>query len=487
MVWKSRRPIYNLLIFPDSRRLIRTLTTTRTPSSGRRDTQPEENSMATRTAISFVLTGQPLTWNQAYTISLTTTGSLWKFTESAEATRQMMRDMAEASPRNNLDEDLFWVGANRQGSSWVWTDGTTVAPSYFDPQGVNADNDPSNDSASVAYNSILRDPNRPDQSPITAFILEYFGNLSTGTQYADLFVAGGAGPGQTVKMLGGDDFYIDSSDYFPNISSGGTVDGGSGNDVIAIYDGTSTAIDGEGQDIIEVYNGQIKASADGDNDIFFAPKVTYETAKIGMVVNGSIVSSSEIGTDEIPGGPNGYGAGLLYTGEGADTVVRWDGTKVYTRGGDDRIFVGSESGGARWADGGVGDDTIVAGHGGGTLIGGHGDDKLSLFQWDGNGKVEMTGGSGSDRFEFGTLQASTNLRPIINDFSAKSAVQDTLDLTAFDLAATSVADAFGKGLLSMNNSKGYTYLTVEGGNISADLTLMLKGTFGADIHDNIWI
>lgn len=444
--------------------------------------------MAIRTAISFVLTGQPLTWDQAYSLSQTTSGSLWKFTESAEATRQMMRNMAEASPRNNLDEDLFWVGAHRKGSSWIWTDGTTVATSYFDPKGVNADDNRRNDSEFVAYNSILRDPSGPFESSVTGFILEYFENISTGTQFSDWFVTGGAGPGQTVKMLGGDDFYIDSSDYFPNAASGGTVDGGSGNDVIAIYSGSnSTVVDGDGQDFVEVYSGQIKASSDGDNDVFFAPKVAYETAKIGMVVNGSIVSSSEIGVDQILGGPDGNGPALLYTGEGADTVINWNGTKVYTRGGDDIVFIGSQIGVSRWADGGGGNDELTAGHAGGTLIGGAGNDILRLNNWSGQDKVEMTGGAGSDTFAFDVLNSTQATKAIINDFAAKGAVQDHLDLTSYDLGADSAQEALADGLLTITSSKGYTYISLQDGGSSNDLTLMLKGTFGSEIHDNIWL
>lgn len=443
--------------------------------------------MAIRTAISFVLTDQPLAWSQAYNLSLTTSGSLWKITESVNEASNLFSAMAEASPQDNINESSFWVGAHRVGSNWVWIDGTIVDPSYFNPTELNTDSDPSNDSADVYYGGSLDDPSAPFRDAPRGLILEYFGNSITGTNYTDWFTSGGAGPGKTVKLRGGDDFYVDSSDSFPNTPGGGTVDGGSGNDAILVYSGTgSTALDGDGQDYVEVYNGQIKASADGDDDVFVAPKVAYETAKQGMIVDGSIVSSSEIGTDEMRGVFT-TNERLLYTGEGADNVIRWDGTKVYTRGGDDRAFVGSENGGARWVDGGAGNDELTAGHAGGTLIGGTGNDTLRLSGWDGAFKVEMTGGAGVDTFQFGFFEGGQSTKPIINDFAAKGTVQDILDLRSYQLEADSVEDAFADGLISISSSKGYTTMEIEGTGYSSDLTLLFKGTLGSDIYDNIWI
>ncbi|GLJ00164.1 hypothetical protein [Sphingobium sp. BS19] len=375
-----------------------------------------------------------------------------------------------------------WVGVTNVNGEFVFLDGSNVRDKYA--EGVYYEND-----FRLGIPEGVAEWPAPHPILIESYLSESFDGVSSqlvwdvagtsikGTAYWDVIQPAYLS-GITVDLGDGDDeIFIQG----PSVETS-YIKMGAGNDIVTDWGGGYMEIrDGDGSDMIETFNGKIIASLDGDNDSFYTDKLVYEGAKADITVNGGSISSSEIGDDQATI------SNELTLGSGNDVVNFSSASKVYSKAGNDVVNIAGEYELARTADGGDGNDMLLARYGNVRLIGGNGDDRLSLYDWDGISKVEMTGGSGSDRFEFDTLETIGSLRPIINDFSAKGTVQDSLDLTAFDLVATSVADALSKGLLSMTTSKGYTYLTVEGGDASADLTLMLKGSFGSDIHDNIWI
>ena len=264
------------------------------------------------------------------------------------------------------------------------------------------------------------------------------------------------------------------ADYFEGIRGGGIVRDGPGEDQI---DGDAFGI-------------KIIASLDGDDDQFYGWNLSYRDAREAIYMSrkaseGYLLSSDEIGNDRLfllAGSTNGTGE--IKLGHGNDIVDNFSGDRLYTFEGADTVQISFGL-----VDGGAGDDALTAkGNGYETpinVIGGAGDDVLSLIDWSGMNKIEMTGGSGADRFVFDALDALAKSKIGINDFAANGAVQDILDLRAWNIDANTAQEAISSGQLTLSRKNGYTYVTIDS-DISEAMTLTLKGVYGADIYDNIW-
>lgn len=398
----------------------------------------------------------------------------------------------------HTEHDYFngraWVGATNVSGEAIFVNGSAVRDRY--PEGVPEFPPGFEDYVGFTLGIHgLEGPERygyiEEQSLYFAegaftdeLIWEVSGLTITGSQYNDTILPADIS-GKSIDLRGGNDTI--QVDY--RIAASAQIRMGDGNDTfVSRVNGRFDVWDGDGADYIEAFEGTIRTALDGDDDFYEGAKIIYDGATAPIHVYRPVgdvftfASSSEIGTDQVS-------TGELHLGNGADLVEAVGPTTLYTKGGDDVVYFGNDywQQPGRFVDGGNGNDTLVAGARGGRMVGGNGADVLALENWLGVNKTDMTGGSGADTFRFGTVAQSNTAQAVINDFAASGAVQDTLDLTAFDLDATSASAAIASGLISLTTVKGYTHLTVEGGAGEGDLTIMLKGIFGTNIVDNIVI
>lgn len=442
------------------------------------------------------------------------TTSIWT-TYSKSLTWEEARTLArqwgdDLTTRLNFDHawhteyDYFdgraWVGAINVNGEAIFVDGTAVRDRY--PQGVY-EYPPGFDSvSSPGFSLSINGLDGPEQygyleehslqfgvlGPVPdQFVWEISGLTITGSPYAD-WIQPADISGMSIDLGAGND--VISVEY--DVMAPAYIRMGAGNDSFSDglqVEGYFEVWDGEGADAISTDEGTLHAALDGDDDWYEAAKIIYDGATAPIHVYDklignayySVISGSEIGTDQ-------FFTYELHLGRGDDIVEDAVPINLYTKGGNDLVEFGDYGWAAQaFVDGGDGNDTLIATVRGGRMVGGNGADVLALEDWLGVAKTEMTGGSGADTFRFGTVAQSNTSPTVINDFAADGAVQDTLDLTAFNLEASSAAEAISSGLLTFNRVKGYTYLTVEGGAEAGDLTLMLKGIFGTNIVDNIVI
>jgi len=135
------------------------------------------------------------------------------------------------------DEDYYnpvWVGADRTGTGWLWGDGTPISKNNFYSEDLNADEDPSNDSAYViSFGGNLHDF---DGSSIvsTGYVMDYTTTIVTGTDTADWVVR--ISGKVDMRLLGGNDKVWD-------LGALGFIDLGSGDDDLLLqgyFKGQST-------------------------------------------------------------------------------------------------------------------------------------------------------------------------------------------------------------------------------------------------------
>ncbi|GLI98890.1 hypothetical protein [Sphingobium sp. BS19] len=395
-------------------------------------------------------------------------------------------------------DGIGWVGVKKTNGDFYFLDGTKVRDKYPEDFYIS----PPRYDNGYSFNLQIGEfegakPERYGQlaenqlyfaegADTNGVIWDVVGTSIKATSFNDVIEPADVS-GRKIDMGAGNDFI--HVEYDAKASSHLKL--GTGDDrlyVDAIIDGAENIVveDGDGEDFIDALGVKIVAALDGDNDTYFyASKLVYEGAKSAIYVENGFARGIEIGLDRIEDITE------ITTGSGND-VVSSSARVVYTKGGNDVISIsgfayGDGSFVLPVADAGDGNDMITVSGAGGRVIAGKGDDKITLVNWDGTGKVELTGGAGSDRFELAANETASSLRPIINDFAASGNVQDILDFTSYNLDATTVGDAIGKGLLTISRTGGYTYVGIEGSGEFADLTLMLKGSFGSEIQDNIWI
>lgn len=361
------------------------------------------------------------------------------------------------TPSDNNRYNPVWVGAERGTDDWRWSDGSVIEKSRFVYDDVNADDDPSNDSQEViAYGGQLYsfDPSRPWPGPgqtlqevSTGYIMDYLTANVVGSDKADWVVDVRANV-TSMKLLGGDDRMFARA----NIKN---LDLGAGNDDVIIdnFDSGaySTVVDGEGSDQVTVALGEIRASPDGDNDYYYAPKVSYDSATVDIVVSRGTASSSEIGYDYVD-------TQNLTLGSGNDTAA---GYNIINGGrGDDTLTP------MKRAEGGRGNDTLIAEYvpetGRVKLLGQEGDDTFVI-----RANAELTGGAGSDLYIFESVGKTT-----INDLMSG----DRIDLSTL-LGDLSPTEARNEGFFSSSVSNGYTYgyIDLDGGGDNFVEVFALKG------------
>lgn len=404
-----------------------------------------------------------LGWEEAHYIVSAAGGSLFK----DEYGYDIIDVLAEESD-TEIDETANWIGAHNTAFGWRWMDGTVVSPSKFDPSSVNGDADPSNDTAFVTASSMVLSAESRDE--VHSFLWEVVdSNLIKGTAYDDTFINTTARPGQTIRMLGGNDFLNDHGVDTDGLTGGGTIDAGDGDDYVGLTGpGATNIIDGNGSDIIFFSDGVVRASLDGDNDFFFAElkgRVSYDNATIGLVADGLTVSSFEVGVDEVS-------TRELIGGKGNDILSGYE--RITGGHGDDTISPGLVANSAEllFGYGGTGNDTLIA---------------------DGRAKVTLLGEAGNDTFVFRSLAEATGGAGVDRYVFERGGVAKIGDLKAgeiVDLSALldgSVADAFAGGYLQASHAGGYTYLQIDADGGGDQLLAMLTVKGVVPIADYLFI
>lgn len=374
------------------------------------------------TAINWVRHDTGLSWAQADQLAKQAGGML--LTDLTSPTQGWLSALADDSPSNSANESLIWVGAHRFAGQWVWADGAPVDLAKFAPEDLLLDQQSANagQSAALANGYLTSDLYEAPSS----FLMEYATSRITGTSVDDWFMRGGAGPGQTLRLLGGDDFY--------NSDGGGVIFAGDGDDQIQVLSRAPTTVyDGAGVDLVLIGAGVIKAALDAQDDVFYASsgRVSYADATSALTVTASLASGAQIGRDTID-------VEEVVGGAGDDTMA-----------GIDRLRGG---GGSDWlspliyAEGGAGADTLIANSSQRVELRGEvGDDTLIFYTG-----ATVSGGAGADRFVFEAVTGVT-----INDLGAG----DQIDLSA--LLTGTVEQAFAEGYLRTSVSKGYTQLAID--------------------------
>lgn len=404
-----------------------------------------------------------LTFEQAKAVAAAKGGQLFKDSNSGS---EIEAAIDSGRGTNSGDEyKRLWVGAELIDGVWQWPDGSLIPTTKFGDESVNHDSDPSNDAGPVLlYSGELRSAdetvfNGNGGFVSDGYVMEYQTDRVIGTEERDIVLQ--AGTASYIDLRGGDDAMVVSG------VSALVVDLGSGNDLFEVdVPGTSTRrltiIDGDGTDVVSGGAGSlIRASLDGDDDYFLVQEATYGAATRDIFGRNNVLSSAEIGADNV-------NAKQVTLGSGSDDVSGYD---ILIGGAGNDTLKAYER-----AEGGIGNDTLisVAGYRA-DLKGQEGDDTLQFF-----GDAKASGGIGADVFEFHAAGKVT-----INDLNTGDHIDLTRLFAGFEGGAS---EAFDQGYLKSTVSKGYTYIQFDqngGGDNFTDL-ITLKGIF-ADVTDYLII
>jgi len=385
--------------------------------------------------INWVQVGASLSWEEALGLAAKAGGTLLK--EDSDPGARWLANLAQAGPSDSAHETPSWTGAHREAAGWVWTDGTPVAPEKLAEPISPAPSPVAAGDYVAAVGDFLVAPTQD----VTAFLMEYAGRRAEGTAYSDWFALGGAGPGTTILLRGGDDFYSDYNPDFPDqaLAGGGVIDGGAGDDyIVSVSQAFTTALDGDGRDEIALANGVIKASVDGDDDWLVTEqgRISYASALEGLTTATS--RSGERSVYSAATGRDVVDTRELVGGAGDDVLSGFE--RLSGGGGDDVLTAGS------YAAGGRGDDTLIADSKTKVvLLGEAGDDTFIL-----RSSAEATGGAGADRYVFETGGFAR-----INDLGAG----DLLDFSG--LFQAPVGDPIGEGYIRLAKVGGYTTVSLD--------------------------
>lgn len=179
---------------------------------------------------------------------------------------------------------------------------------------------------------------------------------------------------------------LDGQDAISALTGNHLIGGGGGGDVILVGDGNN-----------HIY-GNLPTAAAGATD-------GADTITAGL---GSNYINGNAGDDVITVGAGGStGANRVQGGQGNDTITILGGGSNAANGnlGDDTITAADATGNNRLR-GGQGNDLIVAGHGHDQLMGDIGNDTLRAGTGADHITI-MTGGSGSDTFDFAAAGSGT--------------------------------------------------------------------------------
>lgn len=185
----------------------------------------------------------------------------------------------------------------------------------------------------------------------------------------------------------------ENNDRFIGSNLAQSINGRSGNDVIASLGGDDIVFGGAGNDYVLAGLGNDRVDGGEGNDILFG----------------------EAGNDILIGG---HGDDAMFGGAGIDTLTGGEGNDwLFGNGDADRLTGGF---GDDIMDGGTGNDIISSDAGNDELIGGAGADRLSGgvdndIMYGGAGADVMTGGVGDDVFYYSSRFEGGD---VITDFSS---------------------------------------------------------------------
>jgi Ca2+-binding RTX toxin-like protein len=221
--------------------------------------------------------------------------------------------------------------------------------------------------------------------------------LNSGSLTSGLPLTIGGGTIQNIEVL----TYLRGSEFADHLTVAAqptaiAIDGGGGDDFIAVNGGDSVSVDGgDGNDRIDVYGGTVTVNGGNGDDEIWAE-------------GGPLTAFGWDGDDEFVSGAD---ADVFYGNEGSDTVAYFLSTSGVTVNfltgvapGGDQLSEIENIAGSNYADYLTGDS------GANTLDGAGGDDTLS----GGVGADTLSGGAGNDTFLFKTGDGSDT----ITDFAA---------------------------------------------------------------------
>jgi len=289
-----------------------------------------------------------------------------------------------------------------------------------------------------------------------------------------------------------------------DISSGDIVDGGDGNDSLALYIQSNTS------------NLQLSATASGKL------QGTVDTVALNLTSIESLATLySGSGDDDIDvsGLSNQFGL-YIYAGDGNDVLTTTAyrdnlygeaGNDTLNAGaGDDKLYGGSDH---DTLFGGIGNDYLYGGTGDDVLIGDSGDDRLygdggDDYLWGGEGSDYLNGGAGNDRLDgysgdiFVGGTGDDYIR-VIDDITAADYIDGGADIDSislenrganlgFNLGADdngNLVGTLGSDALNLNGIEGITYFhgsysavndTVDVSGLSGQGDATLVGGRGID-------
>ena len=206
------------------------------------------------------------------------------------------------------------------------------------------------------------------------------------------------------------------------------IDGGDGNDTIAVYGGDDSVLGGSGNDLIFGNRGKdTLVGEEGDDSLFAGQENDYLDGG-----DGDDVISGDLGDDTVSGDT---GNDLVFGGQGDDSLDGGDGDDTVHGGqGDDKIH------------GGSGNDLLFGDRGSDLLTGGEGQDTFAFAGHNNPGNTpEMISGDTITDFTSGNDK-------IALDGAVFSALGDTLE--AVDFEKTTQVDGASSAKLIYNEETG---------------------------------
>ncbi len=330
-----------------------------------------------------------------------------------------------------------------------------------------------------------------------------------GSDFADLFT-GLTNQTSTILGLGGNDSIIGGNvaDSLYGMDGDDTVDGGAGNDNIEGNNGNDSLLGGAGSDSLRP-DGDASPNIIGNDFIDGGLGVDmlsyYGDTFAGVTVNLSLLTAQNTGgggtetilnvenvsgttfNDTLTGNSvanflwGGGGGADILSGLGGDDILQGDsnGSKLFGGNGNDGLYGGSDT----LADGGAGNDTIVAT---GTLNGGAGNDKItggagsfvgSTFVPKGS---TITGGTGADTFIFDSANSSADVGiSKITDFSRLEG--DKIDMHLLPANTGILAPLTYVGYAPFSSFSGHPEVRVVAGTGEQNVEIDLGGDRVADI------
>ncbi|MFD2262930.1 FecR domain-containing protein [Lacibacterium aquatile] len=214
-----------------------------------------------------------------------------------------------------------------------------------------------------------------------SLVLALGGGRLDGGAGNDTLIAGSSGMVGNVSIYGGD-----GNDSITGGSHAVLIEGGSGNDTISLRS-SAVVYAGDGNDTVTASSAGAPNIDLGDGDDYLA----ISSGVTAFTVTGG-TGNDTINVSSLSSAP-----GLIYAGEGNDSVRAGLGNDtIYTGSGNDLV------------SGNDGNDKIYV-QGTGTIFGGEGNDTINFSDATSGGSIMISGGNGADSFE-GSTTANVTFR-----------------------------------------------------------------------------